>query len=184
MSKTIRFALDVASIDNAIRELERYRDDFKAKCEQLRQKIAERIMWSAQQGFNAAMVSDTYMQIDGKAKQSISPKMGGQVEVTVEHGDAMSVVIADGEDAIFIEFGAGVYYNGAAGDSPHPWGLEHGFGIGTYGQGKGVRDAWGYKDENGAIILTHGTPAAMPMYRGTEEAIRALDDIVREVFGA
>ena len=33
------------------------------------------------------------------------------------------------------------------------------------------------------IILTYGTPAAMPMYRGAEEAIRALDEIVREVFG-
>ena len=179
----ISFTLDRNSIDNAIRELEAYKQDFISKCEQLRQRVAERIAWSAQRGFQTAMLGDTFMRISGKNRFPEQPIIGGNVTVTPEQRGEISVVIADGEDAVWIEFGAGVYHNGAAGDSPHPWALENGFGIGTFGQGKGARNVWGYKDGENGIVLTHGTPAAMPMYRGAEEAMRAMDEIVREVFG-
>lgn len=180
--KTISFSLDTKSVNQAIRELQRYRDEFPQKIARLRQMIAERIQWTAQQGFNVAIAGDTFLRVDGKNKMSIQP-YSSDVTVTVSHDDTVSTVLADGDQAVFIEYGAGVYHNGAPGDSPHPWGLEQGFAIGTYDKGKGVRNVWGYKDADETVILTHGTPAAMPMYRGAEEAIRALDEMVREVFG-
>lgn len=167
---TISFSLDVASIDSAIAELERYRTQFEANCHRLRQMIAERIRWNAQNGFNVAHGNDI---IYGSWVND------NRVSVTVTEGDNVSVVIADGPEAIFIEFGAGVYHNGPAGDSPHPWGLEFGYGIGTYGKGKGTRNAWNITSG----VVTRGTPADMPMYRGAEEAFRALGEMVREVFG-
>ena len=99
--------------------------------------------------------------------------------MTVTNEGDVTIVIASGEEAVFIEYGAGVYYNGAAGDSPHPWGIQQGYGIGTYGKGKGVRNAWNITKD----VVTRGTPAAMPMYRGAEEAIRTIGELVREVFG-
>jgi len=180
--RTIRFTLDTHSVEQAIREVERYRRDFQNNLRLLRERIAERIQWSAQQGFQTAMVGDTFLRVSGKSKTPEQPIYGSDVQVNVEHGDQMSVVFTDGEEALFIEFGAGVYYNGAAGESPHPWGIEKGFVIGSYGKNNGVRNAWGYYDGSD-VIITHGTPAAMPMYRGVEETVRVLADLVREVFG-
>ena len=186
MAKVITFSLDKSSIENAIEEVNQYRDEFQRKCRELREKIAERIRWSAEKGFQTAMVSDTFLRITGKGKERVkeplTARMNAGITVNVSHDDSVSVIFADGKEAVFIEFGAGVYYNGAPGDSPHPWGVEKGYVIGAYGLGNGVKNAWGYYDGNG-VVLTHGTPAAMPMYRGAEEAIRAMSEIVREVFG-
>lgn len=178
--KVISFSLSTASIDRAIREIEAYRDDFKAKCAELVEQFAKRIKWSAETGFQNALVSDV---IYGRLTKN-------DVTVHLDPRGRSMVVIAKGKQAVFIEFGAGVYHNGAAGDSPHPWGVENGFAIGAYGQGKGVNDVWGYwhnrqKGDRGLnLVLTRGTPAAMPMYRGAEEAVRALSEIVQEVFGS
>lgn len=180
--KTIRFTLDSRSISQAIREVEMYKRDFQSKVHELREKIAERIRWSAERGFQTAMVSDTFLRVSGKEKMPEQPIYGRNIQVSVENKDDVSVVFTEGEQAIFIEFGAGVYHNGAAGESPHPWGIEKGFVIGAYGQHKGVSNAWGYYDGSD-VVITHGTPSARPMYRGAEEAVRTLADLVREVFG-
>lgn len=171
-TKTISFTLDAKSIDRAIRELEQFSREFEQKVTRLREMVAERIAWSAAQGFSVALVGDV---IKGTAPTN-------DVHVSVTHEGNVSIVIAEGQEAVFIEYGAGVYNNGAAGTSPHPWGAEFGYYIGGYGQGKGKRNVWGYYD-NGKLVLTHGTPAAMPMYRGVENAKRVLDDLVQEVFG-
>lgn len=171
--KTISFALDKASIGKAISEIRQYADEVKQGTELLRQKVAERVGWSAAHGFSTALVGDVV--------RGAPP--ANDVHVTVEHGDSVSVVFAEGDQAVFIEYGAGVYNNGAAGSSPHPWGAQFGYYIGGYGQGKGKRQTWGYYDESGKLVLTHGTPAAMPMYNGLEDAKRVIEDLAREVFG-
>lgn len=180
--KRITFELSVSSIDKAIAELEAYKNDFANKVERVRKMVAERIAWSAETGFKNAIAEDRVFRKVGTEKIEEGPLYGSDVEVGVTEDGNLSVVWANGENAVFIEFGAGVYHNGAPGDSPHPWGLELGYGIGTYGKGNGVKNAWNYNDGSGTV-LTRGTPAAMPMYNGAEEAIRALDDIVKEVFG-
>jgi hypothetical protein len=101
--------------------------------------------------------------------------------MSIEERDNLSVVIADGEDAVWVEFGAGVHHNGSAGSSPHPSGAELGFTIGGYGKGRGKRETWGYY-EDGELRLTHGTPATMPMYRAVKTVCDELTNITREVF--
>lgn len=77
----------------------------------------------------------------------------------------MSITLRlQGEQAVFVEYGAGVYYNGEVGTSPHPYGVELGFTIGSYGLGQGKYETWGY-EKNGKYHITHGTPAAMPLYK-------------------
>lgn len=172
MPKTIKIdLLSPGSLDAAIKQIDDYKRSLAGKCESLAEQIAERVAWRASEGFATAVSADI---IGG-------PQIGSDVTVTVESDGKMQVVIASGEDAVFIEFGAGVYDNGAAGSSPHPKGAEHGFLIGEYGLGRGKRRTWGYY-ENGELVRTHGTPAAMPMYHGLQDAIKVIADLAREVF--
>ena len=104
-----------------------------------------------------------------------------QVDVSIDQRDNITLVIARGEDAVWVEFGAGVHYNGSAGTSPHPKGSELGFTIGGYGNGMGKKDVWGFY-EDGKLRLTHGAPATMPMYNAVKTVCDEIAEIAREVF--
>ena len=102
------------------------------------------------------------------------------VSVSVEPIENGWKIVASGQAVCFIEFGAGVYFNGAEPyPEPRPSGVV---GIGEYGQGKGKRDMWGYYDSGGNLVLTHGTPAAMPMHHAGRVMEQEIDRIAREVF--
>lgn len=89
-----------------------------------------------------------------------------------------------GKDVAFIEFGAGIHYNGSAGSSPNPKGSELGMTIGSYGKGYGANDFWYYYDvETGKGKRSQGTEAAMPMYYADQEIISKVEAIAKEVFG-
>jgi hypothetical protein len=177
MGKKIKInLLSVDSIDQAIAELETYKKDFQRKVDILRDRLAEEITDLAQAGFSGAMIDD------------VLPGYGSSrnAEVTVYHygtGD-ITVVVADGKDAIWVEFGAGVYHNGSAGSSPHPQGAKLGYTIGGYGKGKGKSKVWGYYDASGknGLVLTHGTPATMPLYNAMKTVSNKAVSIAREVF--
>lgn len=171
--KVIKFGLSVQEIDQAIKELEQYKKDIASKTELLRKKVAERIESLAENGFSGAIVDDL-MQGSGGARKA-------QVTTSVDERGDISVVIAAGEDAVWVEFGAGVYHNGSAGSSPHPNGVELGFTIGGYGKGMGARETWGFY-EDGVLRLTHGTPAVMPMYNAMKTVCDEISDIAKDVF--
>lgn len=170
--RKIKFGLSDVEIEKAIEELRDYQREIKRKTEKLRNRIAEEIASSAKDGFGAALVNDL---LNGGARSA-------SVDVTVEDRGGITIILASGEDAVWAEFGAGVYYNGSPGQSPHPKGQELGLTIGSYGKGMGTRKIWGYYDENGGLALTHGTPASMPMYRAAQTVCSRISEIIREVF--
>lgn len=172
MKKTvIRFGLSEKEIDKAIKELEQYKRELIRKTALLREKVADRIAELARSGFNGAIVDDV---LKGGVKTA-------QVDVSLENGENVSLVIANGEDAVWVEFGAGVYHNGSSGSSPHPKGSELGFMIGGYGKGMGKKEVWGYY-EGDELRLTHGTPAIMPMYNAVKTVCGEIAHIAGEVF--
>lgn len=171
--KVIQYTLDTKDIDRAIREIEQYKQEIKAKVEECRKRIADAIAKDAQINFNSAQIEDIIPS--GTRRPDVS--------VSVNERGAMTVIVADGADAVWCEFGAGVYHNGAAGSSPHPVGNDLGFTIGSYGKGYGKKSAWGYYDETGALIITRGTRASMPLYNAAQAVARKALDIAREVFG-
>lgn len=172
MSKrVISFGLSVQDIDRAMKELADYKQDILKKTELLRERVVERLCVEAQSGFNGAVVDDL---VRGGQKFA-------QVRVTVDNRGDMTVVVADGQDAVWIEFGAGVYHNGSPGSSPHPHGVELGMTIGGFGKGNGKKETWGYYEE-GTLKLTHGTPAVMPMARAVTTVCNEISEIAREVF--
>lgn len=173
MAKTvIRCSLDSKEIDRAIKEVKKYKQEFRKKVETYRKRMAKELVEIVSLNFGSATMEHTI--------QGVSRKPDVSVNVT-DRGD-VSVVVAVGEDAVWCEFGAGVYYNGSVGSSPHPNGQELGFTIGSYGKGYGKGNAWGYYDDNGELVITRGTPATMPMYNAAKEVTKRAIEIAREVF--
>ena len=173
MSRTITVnVFDTASIQAAIRGLEAYKKWLNEKAEELKRRVAYLIATNAREIFNNAVADDLINEA----------AVIGNVDVTVEHNGNVTLVIANGEDAVFMEFGAGVYHNGSVGSSPNPLGTNLGFTIGSYGLGNGAKNVWGFRDENGELHLTHGVPASMPMYRSMMAVVDNIEQIAREVF--
>lgn len=174
--RKITVSLSTTDIDRAIKELADYKQEILRKTDLLRERVAERLAEEAKKGFAGAVVDDVILK-DG----THAPKYA-QVDVSVNTRGAVTVVVASGEDAVWVEFGAGVYHNGSAGSSPHPHGAELGFTIGGFGKGNGKRQTWGYYEE-GELKLTHGTPANMPMTRAVTTVCNEIAQIAKEVFG-
>ena len=163
MPKIIRMSLGTSSIENAIKELRAYRSSLDAKKDKLLEELANI-------GVREASVRFTTAMYDGINDSSVS----------LETNRNGYTIVANGHAVAFIEFGAGVYHNpGEPYPDPRPEGIV---GIGEYGQGHGKRQAWGFRDDSGELVITHGNPAAMPMWYASEEMRNSILKIAREVF--
>jgi hypothetical protein len=164
MPKVIKMNLSTKSIDQAIKELKAFRNSLESKKEQLLEELANI-------GVKEASVRFTTAMYDGVNDSSVTLE-------TISNGYCIK---AEGKAVAFIEFGAGVYHNpGEPYPNPRPSGIV---GIGEYGKGHGKRQAWGFKDDGGELVITHGNPAAMPMWYASEEMRSKILKIAREVFG-
>ena len=162
--QVIKMDLSTKSITKAIAELKAYRRSLDAKADKLLEKLAYI-------GAKEASVRFTTAIYDGVNDSS----------VTMEPIKDGYCIKAEGKAVAFIEFGAGVYHNpGEPYPNPRPDGIV---GIGEYGKGLGKRQAWGFKDESGELVITHGNPAAMPMWYASEEMRNAILETFKEVFG-
>lgn len=159
MQQKIKVKLTTESISEAIEQIKTLQNQQTQWPESICKKIAERTQQLAQQYFNEAWVNDM-----GRGERTEV-----NVTVTVEKNSNGYKVVARGKEAVFVEFGAGVHFNGNAGASPHPKGVELGFTIGDYGKHRGRNDSWRFKDEYGTHS-TRGTEAQMPLYRAFMEA--------------
>jgi hypothetical protein len=172
--QTISIELSEDGVEKALRELSQYKRNVLDKENLLRQKVAEFLASESQSGFNGAIVDDLTDRSGGARY--------GNVDVSIDNRGNVTVVVASGEDAVWIEFGAGVYHNGAAGSSPNPYGAELGFTIGGYGKGNGRKEKWGFY-ENGELKISRGTPALMPMAKAVTALCDEFPRIAKEVFG-
>lgn len=164
VAKVIKMGLSTSSIDDAVKQLRTYRNSLEAKKDKLLKMLGEI-------GVREASVRFTTAMYDGENDSSVS----------LETNKDGYVIVASGHAVAFIEFGAGVYHNtGEPYPNPRPDGIV---GIGEYGKGYGKRQAWGFKDDSGELVITHGNPAAMPMWYASEEMRSKILKIAREVFG-
>lgn len=161
--RVLKVQLNSRSLSAALREVRSYKRWVRAKAQELTRRLAEL-------GAREATVRFAGAQYDGvkDAYVSVEPTANGYK------------IVAAGGSVFFIEFGAGVYYNGTEPyPEPRPSGIS---GIGEYGQGKGKQDTWGYYDDAGGLVLTHGNPAAMPMYHAGRVMRQEIERVAREVF--
>ena len=162
--RVIKMSLSTSSIDNAIKELRAFQNSLERKKDKLLEELANI-------GVKEASVRFTTAMYDGVNDSSVSLE-------TIANG---YTIVAEGNAVAFIEFGAGVYHNtGEPYPNPRPEGIV---GIGEYGKGHGKRQAWGFMDDSGELVITHGNPAAMPMWYASEEMRSKILKIAQEVFG-
>lgn len=164
--------MSTSEINRAMKELADYKQEILHKTELLREKVAERLTDEAKNGFSGAVVDDL----------TRGGQRFAQVDVSIDNRGSVTVVVASGEDAVWVEFGAGVYHNGSPGSSPHPHGAELGMTIGGFGKRNGRKEVWGFY-ENGELKLTRGTPARMPMALAVTTVCNDIQAIAKEVFG-
>ena len=162
---------DLRSIDKGIDAIEKYIEKLEKLETELPKALAEYGAVQAQAKFDTAAYD---IMVDGS---------GSHPSITCYPLESENgwMVVADGAEVCFVEFGAGIYFNGEeAYLGERPPGIV---GIGEYGKGHGNKPIWGIPKAAGGG-LTHGTPASNALYftardmeeRIVEEAKRILND--------
>lgn len=176
--KILKSDLSISGIKALQKEIEKYKDSLTYKCRLLVEKLAEVGIPVINENMAKAAFS-----VDEKGIQSgADPQHYTYVKINTFGNYARADLIVEGKELLFIEFGSGVYYNGAAGASPHPKGQEFGYIIGSYGKGHGKQKMWGYYADTGELIMTHGVEATMPMYKAYLEIAGNVVKIAKDVF--
>lgn len=170
MGKNIQCTLNTKSLREAINELEKYADSLMKKNDLFVKRLAE---------IGIPVVDEQIASAHGDSDKTHYT----YIKLQNFQSHSRATLIAEGQDLLFIEFGAGVHYNGAAGTSPHPKGEELGYTIGSYGKGQGKNQYWYYVDETGVKHRSYGTQATFPMYSAWMEMKSRMIEIAKEVFG-
>lgn len=161
MAKTIQVELTNKSINNAIKELRKYKLWIEQKEKELRLRLAQLGATVASIQFSRAIYNGT-----------------NDVTVRVDDTGSVAVIYAEGESVAFIEFGSGAKYGYG-----HPQAGEFGVGPGTYPDGKGHWDdpkGWWY----GSGQHSYGNPPAMAMYGAVQAITEQVTRIAKEVFSS
>lgn len=154
---------DKKSIDAAIKKVQQYEKDFRAKEIEFVRRLKEIGVSVAETGFALA-------DYDGVNDVLIAESQNG----------TRAVVIAYGETVGFIEFGTGVKFREYDSSTTEYTPPKHG----TYGKGKGKNPhGWFYKQGDGAAARhTYGNPPAEAMLAARDEMIQRVAQIAREVW--
>ena len=169
---------DINSIKNAKKQLTAFNRKLKTRTEKLAKRLAEFGAAYARDYFDSVVYDIDYY--DGE------PLEVTNIYVSVEGGkteeDSVRYTInAMGTAIAFIEFGAGVHFNGS-GDPYHETRPEGIVGIGEYGQHRGRQQSWSYKGADGHSRRTSGTPEQPGMWLTVKEMRSKLEELAKEVF--
>lgn len=163
----------LVSIEKAIKDVTAY----KAKLEKLAEELPKAL---AEFGAEYAQVSydSTYHNLYWDATTDGLKTDPANIKVTAEPTDKGWRVLAEGREVCFVEFGAGVYLNADGGGLlERPPGVV---GIGEYGQGNGMYDAWAFGSGKNRKV-THGTKAANVLYFTTREIEDRIVETARRI---
>lgn len=167
--------ITVKGIDSIIARVKAYQNRLEDKTHKFLEELAKIGIDTAEIKFKSAIydgVNDVFVDK--------SPRWEGENTLFIS---------AEGNAVAFIEFGTGIHYT-----EQHPYAAELGFQRGTYGQGKGSQETWGYygwkgtngvriKDTmKGTLVLTHGNPPARAMYEAGKAMREKVVEIAKEVF--
>ena len=154
--RTITFSLNKASIDNAIREVEQYKKDLIAACNELVERLTR-------EGETVAKMSVlSYPAVD-------TGELLGSITGVYDPSRHVGIIKADTYYAIYVEYGTGV----RGGNNPHP-----------AGDGSYRNSGWYYYNaREGKVKWTLGMPSRPFMYSTMRELENRFDSIATEVFG-
>lgn len=166
----------IGNMDDAIAECQRHLNDIERKCEEFVRRVGDELGSLIKSKMSGA-IADIYKDRDGAEYRDVASVKD---PVITSEGNVCIVAVPATDDAIFIEFGTGVFYNGTG--SPHPKGAELGYTIGSYGP-NGLKKTWWFSKNGMHSLRSHGIPALMPIYKAAREIEPKIASIAREVFG-
>ena len=176
--KTIKIDLfDGKSLQQAIKQIEAYRDDLPKKCQEICRRLSEEGIKVADAAINSVPIGRTItLTTDinpSKMGCKAMLKMMGR-ETRTEDGRVFYTALA-------IEFSAGVRYANTA----SPQASDFGMGTGTFPDAKHSWDmeGWYYLGDDGNWHHSFGVQASHPLYSAGMEMRQKIDSIVKEVFG-
>lgn len=165
----INVELSVKSIDKAIQQIEQYERAFASKLRRFIERLGE---------IGIQVIDENMAQIQGDS----NPEHYAYIKLNSYELYAEGTLVLQGRAIAFIEFGAGVHYNGAAGTAAYDWAAEQGYTIGSYGMGLGTHDWWFYRAETGESKRSYGTKAQMPLYKADQKILEQIRTVANEVF--
>lgn len=166
MHKHLKTDLSVEGIEQLKAEIERYKESLLSKEVEFLHKLAD---------LGIEIIDANYIA----APETSAAHSTSVVTIDATRDTYTIQIRVSGDDLLFVEFGAGTFYNGAVGSSPHPKGAELGMTIGDYGYKQGRRSWW--RTPEGT--LTHGQPAMMPVQKADEAIIKAITEIAQQIWG-
>lgn len=179
----INVSLDEKSIQNAIKELEKYKRDFYKKLETLSMRLAREGMYLAR-AYLMEYKDEEYVVGEGEqGVGSVGAKQGLTISDIINSIDYKAgEVITDGytyyimtgnEFAPYVEFGTGIVGQKNPHENP-TW---------TYDINHHGESGWFYVDASGKSHWTKGVPARPFMYNTVMHLAVRASEIAREVFG-
>ena len=176
--KNIKIDLfDGKSLQQAIKQIESYRDDLPRKCQEICRRLAEEGVRVADAAINSVPIGKTIT-----LTTDINPsKMGCRAIMRMTGRETRT---EDGRifyTALAIEFSAGVRYASTA----SPRASDFGMGTGTFPDSKHSwqMEGWYYLGDDGNWHHSFGVQASHPLYSAGMEMRQKIDSIVKEVFG-
>ena len=164
------------SLQQAIKQIEEYKNDLPRKCEEICQRLSE----------IGVQVANTALR-EGKS-EDYQPSTKVSYEIDTSGNIARAKIIASGPYILFLEFGSGITYN----RTKNPKAEDLGYGPGTYPSNVPQQNppydnwesptGWYYYGDDGKIHHTYGVRAKMPMYHASAEIMKSIDKVVKEVF--
>ena len=153
---------DIKSINNALKQIEVYRQDFERKEQEFVRRLAEIGLSVARTGFQLA-------DYDGEK----------DVVVSMNQTGTQATIVASGQTVGFIEFGTGIRYPEWSGDDTDYTPPQHG----TYGKGKGQSPhGWWFTANAGSSHHTYGNMPAEAMLTARDRMVEQVLRIAREVW--
>lgn len=170
--RKLKADLSFSSLNQLVKDIKTYQGSLDLKCEKFTERLIQEV------GIPVIETNVTSFMGDSSKEYNTYFKL-----VRIPNRGAYGKLVVQNEDILFIEFGAGIYYNNG---KTHPQASEYGYGVGTYPNQKYAIDPgyWWYKDDVGNLHLSYGTEATMPVYKASMQMISKIRTIASEVFNS
>lgn len=168
-----RKVLQATFSEEGLRSLAKQIHDYRTDIESANDRFVRRL---AEEGFDIAQMS-----IQSTDHYDKDKPIGTLDIVTDQTGKVSSCrLVFSGEQVLFVEFGAGFYYN----KKENPWSANYGYGVGTYPGQTHANDpeGWSYRGNDDKWHHTKGTEATMPMFNADMSIIEKFVEIAKEVY--
>jgi len=176
MATKISFALSASSAQNAIKEVEMYKNRLNVKCEKLCRELINL-------GYNTAVqkISESSIGRTITLRCEVAPSQVGCKAILIAVGQTKQ---AEGYEPVnsllLVEFGAGIHYNPV----PNPIADKFGMGVGTFPDQTHAFDdkGWYFLGDDDKWHHSYGVKATMPMYNAAQAMKNQIYEIAKGIF--